>query len=397
MSPEDLLKEAQEKGMTSLALTDINNTSGCLDFIRLAPKYGVRPVVGIDFRNGSRQEFVGIARNNEGFRELNIFLSSCLETGEALVPEYAPEFENAFILYPFGKKHPKDLKKNEFSGIRPAELNKFLFSGWESYPDKFVALQPVTFRDKKDFNVHRLLRAIGNNALLSKLPRSEQGDEQEKFLPQAEMEKTYERFPGLVTNARELLNACSIHFEFGKSKNKKTFSKNAEEDFALLAHLCEAGLQYRYGSANETIRQRMDKELKLIREMDFVSYFLINHDIVSYAQSRGYFYVGRGSGANSVVAYCLKITDVDPIELDLYFERFINAYRVNPPDFDLDFSWKDREDVIGHIFKKHGRTHTALLATYNTFQQKSVLRELGKVFGLPKEEIDALVAERKNP
>jgi error-prone DNA polymerase len=103
--------------------------------------------------------------------------------------------------------------------------------------------------------------------------------------------------------------------------------------------------------------------------------------------SKNFFYVGRGSGANSIVAYCLNITDVDPIELDLYFERFINLYRENPPDFDLDFSWKDRDEMTDYIFKKYNRPeseHVCLLATFNTFQYNSVLRELGKVFGLPK-------------
>jgi len=397
MSPEELLQYAQHKGVTSLALTDINNTSGCLDFIRLSPKYGIRPVVGIDFRNGVRQEFTGIARNQEGFRELNSFLSSCLQSGEAVIPEYAPSFQEAYIVYPLGKIKPENLRANEFIGVHPDELNKILFSKWKAFAHKFIAFPTVTFRNKKDFNAHRLLRAIGNNTLLSKLPLSEQGEEQSTLKTESELRSLYARFPELLSNADELLKNCSIHFDFGKSKNKKTFTGSAEEDFKALTRLCDQGVIYRYGTGNATIQARLEKELMLIKQMDFVSYFLINHDIVRYARKMGYFYVGRGSGANSIVAYCLQITDVDPIELDLYFERFINAFRVNPPDFDLDFSWKDREDVIRHIFEKHGTKHTALLATYNTFQQKSVLRELGKVFGLPKEEIDALVAERKKP
>lgn len=129
-------------------------------------------------------------------------------------------------------------------------------------------------------------------------------------------------------------------------------------------------------------------ELEIIEKMGFISYFLMNWDIVSYARSRGYFYVGRGSGANSIVAYLLRITNVDPIELDLYFERFINLFRTNPPDFDIDFSWTDRDDVTAYIFKRF--KHVALVATYNTFQYRAVIRELGKVFGLPKTEIDQL-------
>jgi DNA polymerase-3 subunit alpha len=116
---------------------------------------------------------------------------------------------------------------------------------------------------------------------------------------------------------------------------------------------------------------------------------------VNYARSRGYFYVGRGSGANSIVAYLLRITDVDPIELDLYFERFINLYRTNPPDFDIDFSWRDRDDVTQYIFTRF--KNVALVATYTTFQAKAVRRELGKVFGLPKDEIDKLGREHIQP
>ncbi len=100
--------------------------------------------------------------------------------------------------------------------------------------------------------------------------------------------------------------------------------------------------------------------------------------------------MGRGSGANSIVAYCLQITDVDPIELDLYFERFLNPYRTSPPDFDIDFSWLDRDDVIDYVFKRYGKDHVALLGMFSTFQYNAVIRELGKVFGLPKAEIDQL-------
>ncbi len=124
--------------------------------------------------------------------------------------------------------------------------------------------------------------------------------------------------------------------------------------------------------------------------MDFSAYFLITWDIIRYSQNRGFFFVGRGSGANSIVAYCLQITDVDPIELDLYFERFLNPSRSSPPDFDLDFSWKDRDEIIDYVFKRYGRDHVCLLGSYTTFQTRAILRELGKVFGLPKEEIDQL-------
>ncbi len=162
----------------------------------------------------------------------------------------------------------------------------------------------------------------------------------------------------------------------------------------LLAKLAQDGLAFRYRN-NEVAKARVEKELKIIDELGFNAYFLIAWDIIRYAQSRGFYYVGRGSGANSIVAYCLQITDVDPIELDLYFERFLNPYRTSPPDFDMDFSWLDRDEVIDYVFKRYGKKHVALLGMYSTFQYRAVVRELGKVFGLPKEEIDLLAAGNK--
>ena len=134
--------------------------------------------------------------------------------------------------------------------------------------------------------------------------------------------------------------------------------------------------------------------MQIIDELGFSAYFLITHDIISYSMSRGFYHVGRGSGANSIVAYCLKITDVDPIDLNLYFERFLNPKRTSPPDFDIDYSWKEREEVQKYIFRRFGKNHVAMLGTEVTFKGKSIYRELGKVHGLPKEEIDLLT---RNP
>ena len=161
------------------------------------------------------------------------------------------------------------------------------------------------------------------------------------MLPVNELVAYYTDFPEIIANTKKMIESCSIDFKIGasaKPQNQQTYTGCKEKDLALLYSLCEEGLDYRYPKMNEEIEQRIEKELTTIIELGFVSYFLINWDIVKYARSQGYFYVGRGSGANSVIAYILRITDVDPIELDLYFERFINLYRSNPPDFDIDFS-----------------------------------------------------------
>src|SRR5690606_11467449 len=185
------------------------------------------------------------------------------------------------------------------------------------------------------------------------------------------------------------IDSCDITMDFHTDRNKKSFSHSREDDRNLLEKLAMDGLAYRYGK-NKEAKGRVDKELKIINDLGFNAYFLITWDIIRYAQSRGFYYVGRGSGANSIVAYCLRITDVDPIELNLYFERFLNPHRTSPPDFDIDFSHRDRDDIIDYVLKRYGKNQAVLLGMYSTFQYRAAVRELGKVFGLPKQELDAL-------
>lgn len=396
-SEVELLQLAQQNHVSQLALTDINNTSAGLNFVRKAPDFGVKPILGIDFRNGVQPCFIGIAQNNEGYLELNDFLSQHLHD-KSKIPNRAPTFKNAFVVYPFEQVLLNELdyfQDHEFIGISIKDLRRLPFSKLATLKDKLVVQQPVTFRNKQDFNAHRLLRAIDNNLLLSKLPKEEEADEEEKMYPVQNLAAAFSEFPHILENTEKLLNTCSIHFDFSKDRkpqNLKTYLGSVEEDERLLEKLCIEGLPYRYEEVNDSIKNRLNKELELIKKMGFVSYFLINWDIVSEARRRGFFYVGRGSGANSIVAYLLRITDVDPMELDLYFERFINLYRTNPPDFDIDFSWRDRPAMTKYIFERFD--HVALLGTYVTFKERGVIRELGKVFGLPPQDIDFLLTGR---
>jgi len=389
----ELLELAKKNDVQTLALTDINNTSACLNFIRKAKDYNINPVVGIDFRNGAKQLYVGLAKNNEGFRELNQFLSQHSEHKIEL-PERAPHFDNSVIIYPFERVlqlEKSSFADHEFIGVSIEELRKLRFSKLKNLEDKLVVLQTVTIREKKDFNAHRLLRAIDNNTLLSKLEKSEECKLTDKMHALNTINTAFADFPHIIENTNRILNRCHLEFGFGEqriSQNLKLYTDSAENDYKLLEKLCQDALHKRYSNPDEKVLSRLQTELDTIKSLDFVAFFLINYDIVSYANSKGYFHVGRGSGANSIVAYIIGITDVDPIELDLYFERFINPFRASPPDFDIDFSWKDRDDVTAYIFKRF--PHTALLATYNTFKYRAVVRELGKVFGLPKEDIDKL-------
>jgi DNA polymerase-3 subunit alpha len=391
LSVEELLDHLEEKGYTSFVLSDINNTSAVLETIRLCKNRNIRAVAAIDFRDGISQKYIGIAKNNSGFKELNEHLSRHLHSGEPFGAS-APEFENAFVVYPLHNYNGRRLAANEFLGVTPKEISNLRLSPHHDLIAKMVILQPVTFIHKKHFNAHRLLRAIDKNTLLSKLPESEQALPSETAPSAAELMNLYAEHPQIIKNTAMILGSCTLEFEFGKlaNKNLKHYTGTHEGDMAFLRTRAEEGLPYRYPETPPVVLERLEKELAVIGMMNFASYFLINWDIVNYARSRNYYYVGRGSGANSLVAYLLRITDVDPIDLDLYFERFINEHRSNAPDFDIDFSWTDRDDITRYIFERFGRERTALLATYSTFQHDAVIRELGKVFGLPPQEIDRL-------
>jgi DNA polymerase-3 subunit alpha len=385
----DLVYKAATLGYTVLPLTDINTTMGAADFVVECQRKGIRPTIGVEFRNGNELLYVALAKNNAGFAELNRFLTRH-NLNKQPYPEIAPDWEHVFVIYPFGKRKPAQLKENEFLGVRFSQLTKLY--NCESF-EKLVAMQPVTFADANDFQLHQCMRAIDENVLISRLDPAACAAPDEILLPIERLKTTFALYPQLIENAEHILDQCEINLD-NSVKNKRTFTGNVYDDLELLRQKAFEGMLYRYGAANKTAYRRVEKELDIIERMGFCAYFLIACDIVQFAIEQGLYHVGRGSGANSVVAYCLKITDVDPIELDLYFERFLNPMRSSPPDFDLDFSWRDRDKVIAYIFEKYGREHVALLGATVTFQDNSLCRELGKVFGLPKGEIEQM---ERNP
>lgn len=390
-APKDLLDHAQQHGHQTYAVTDINNTSGVLSSLQYAIEKNMHVIPGVDFRNGINQCYVALAQNNTGYHEINQHLSKHLHHNTPFNNQ-APAFNNAFVIYPFATYKGWPLKQNEFIGIAIHELNQLQFSSIKNQPNKLVALNQTSFATTKHFNAHRLLRSIYTNNLLSKLPKTEQAYGHEQMLPYHQIVNNYAAFPSIITNTNFILNSCKVDIEFNKlaNKNLKHYTDSIANDIALLKTEAHNGISYRYPNPSKAVFDRITRELDVIEKLNFSSYFLINWDIVKYAKHKGYFHVGRGSGANSIIAYLLGITDVDPIELDLYFERFINLQRSNAPDFDIDFSWTDRDDITQYIFNRFGYERTALLGAYNTYQNDAIKRELGKVFGLPAAEIEKL-------
>lgn len=401
IKPQDLVQQAKSIGLERLVVADINNTSAVIESVRVAGSLDIIP--GIDFRNGVKQQFIGIAKNEKGFEELNRLLSSYLKEKSA-IPERCPYLKNSFVVYPF---HPDKvftvLQNHEFIGVKPADLRYIHLPRYHKIRHKMVLLHTVCFNGTKDWQLHKLLRCIDENTILSKAPELTTNGK-EVFLDEMAFADAYQDYPHILAQTAQLLYACKpVDFKLGQHKNKAILSSHLqfEEalnlDFEKLKKLTYEGAKERYKDITATIETRIKKELNLIKQQRYVSYFLINHEIISFANRRGFYYIGRGSGVNSIVAYCLKITDVDPIKLDLYFERFMNMYRKTPPDFDIDFSWQDRDEIIQFVFDTYGTEHTCLQATYTTFQVKSAIRELGKVYGLPVAEIEEILARLELP
>ncbi|HMH34962.1 MAG TPA: DNA polymerase III subunit alpha [Puia sp.] len=394
-STRKLVDTAADTGTMALALTNINSTCDAWDFVKLCREADIKPICGVEIRNGDQICHILLAANNRGLAWIHAYLSDHLMEKKDF-PEHAvdkPFFDNpsdGFVVYPLGAKPLNELFPNERIGLLPADLPRLFSIDIKQHAEKFVVRQPVTVQNKQYHALHRLLRCIDKNILLSKLPAASQCSIDEVFLSPGELLNKFKAYPFIVTNTYKLLDACSIEMDFELDKNKRNFSSAVEDDRVLLEKLARDGLLIRYGRKNKIAEARLENELKIINKLGFNAYFLINWDIIRYAQSRGFYYVGRGSGANSIVAYCLRITDVDPIELNLYFERFLNPERTSPPDFDIDFSWTDRDEVIDYIFKRYGKKHVALLGSYPTFQHDAIIRQLGKVFGLPDEEIKTL-------
>jgi len=313
-------------------------------------------------------------------------------TNEPIPPE-APEWEHAYVIY---RKLPKpiaDLRDNEYIGVRPGEVNHLFTSYLKEHQEKLVVFAPITYLNRDGYKTHKLLRCIDLNIVIGKLQDSHCAKASETIYTTAALREIFSQYPQIIHNTERLIDDCEISMHDTPLNNRQTFTGSTSGDIKLLTKLALNGCVRRYGDRDQKAMARTKKELGVIDQLGFAAYFLITWDIVRYAQTVGYYHVGRGSGANSIVAFNLHITDVDPMDLDLYFERFINPHRSSPPDFDIDFSWDERDDVTDYIFKRYGKEHTALLATYSTFKGKSIIRELGKVLGLPKADIDLIVSE----
>ncbi|MFO7940500.1 MAG: DNA polymerase III subunit alpha [Bacteroidales bacterium] len=390
-SPETMATALRQRGVDTFVLADINNTSAISETWQATQKEHMQMIAGMTLRPDKKNSplCIAMAKNQDGLREINTYYSQFPLRGLSL-PSTLPQFQNAFTLIPLEQWQGEPLTDNTYLLVQAHQLNILVKAKFQNIKEKLIAWHPIVFLHPGDEQLHWHLRAIDHNTLLTKLPQEEIAANNPPFASVSHSHKAFASHTYLIRQAEKLVAQCQFAIPSGP-KNKQEFTDSAYHDKLLLERLAYEGLTRRYGKNNAEARQRVDKELHIINKLGFSAYFLITHDMITFSQHKGFQHVGRGSGANSVVAFCLGITDVDPIELDLYFERFINPRRTSPPDFDIDYAWNQRDYVLDYLFARYPNYHVALLGTISTFKGKSIVRELGKVQGLPKEEIDEMI------
>jgi len=394
LSVERLASLAKQLHPHRITLTDINCMAGGPELALALESEGLCCNLGVEFRYAHQLFYILIARNLKGYAWINAHLTQWLRAiqipGQSLPEPYFPE--DVWVLYP-PERMPSYSHPQEWMAIRPQDLSTRWSWQRRIAPQKWVACPTLTFENPADYPNHCTLRAIGENELIARLSPEQCDSPLHYFRSPSAIKDLYADIPWALDHAEQISQTCDFTPDFKRPKNLQHLYGSVARDLEVLQQLSEKGAIQKYGNpVPAAAAARIRKELEVIQELRFQTYYLVAEDMVQYATHRGFAHVGRGSGANSIVAYCLNITAVDPIQLDLYFERFLNATRSSPPDFDIDFSWKDRDDIFRYLFKKYNTTtlRASLLGTTVRYKSRAVIRELGKVLGLEKVEIDRL-------
>jgi error-prone DNA polymerase len=386
---EELVDAALARGMSAMALTDINGVYGLIWFLQYAAEKGLRPIVGSELRTDTERATL-LARNREGYESLCRIISRCrMEPGFCLSKALAEGCENLIVLSDQIPLLKALAGQNGTSRIYvelndPAAEHSLLeFSRASGIPP--VATNDVYFVDPSDYAMHRLLRAIDLNTCLSRIPAGELAGDDRWLKPEEAMARRYPHLERALENTQRIAEECAADLGLGKLVFPSS-DVPGSDSFEYLKEECYRGAERRYGELSDSVRKRLEHELKIIKDKGFAPYFLIVRDIVRQSART----CGRGSAAASLVAYCLGITHVEPVTHNLFFERFLNEGRADPPDIDIDFPWDERDGVFDYVFQKYGATRAAMISNHVGFRARAATREVAKVYGLPEQEIKAV-------
>ena len=393
-SPEEICRFARERSISTVGMADINNFYGLISFLLAAGREGLRPVAGVVVRKDGKDLFTACVMNRQGFGGICRVLTELLTDttgGYDPVGDFQQRgWEGLSLLSP----HPEIIdrlaardRRGLYVQLSYGRPFSFLAGFARDRGLPAAAVQDMVFLDESDERLYPLLRAIDLNTTRERVPVEELLDDSSRYAEPAAIERFFSAVPEALAATERIAEEAdasgiiSPHYVF------PSFEGMAEEDtFRVLKRHCEEGVQRRYGGMRPDIRDRLDYELSIIREKGFASYFLVVRDIVQQCPRT----CGRGSAASSIVSYLLGITHVDPLRYTLFFERFLNRGRKDPPDIDVDFPWDEREKTLTYVFKKYaGRA--AMVANHVTFGPRSAIRDPARALGLPEEETAEMV------
>ena len=434
---KDLPKRAKELGMDAIALTDHGVMYGAVEFYKECKKNDVKPIIGCEVYVARRTRFdkeasidagynhlILLVKNKKGYQNLIklvslsfvegfyykpridkeilekyseglVCLSACLagELPQAIIQNDMEKAEKIALWY-------KNLFKDDYyieiqnNGLREQVMvNQKLIELARKLNIPLVGTNDAHYLKKEDAYNHEVLLCIQTGKKMSDEDRMRFETDEFYIKSKEEMSEYFENIPEAVSNTVKIAEKCNYDFEFGVTK-LPNYDVPEEFDTHLdyFVKLCNDGFKNRYGeNPSKELRDRLEYEISIINKMGYVDYFLIVWDFINYAKSVGIpVGPGRGSGAGSMAAYCIGITDIDPIKYNLIFERFLNPERISMPDFDVDFCYERRQEVIDYVGRKYGIDHVSQIITFGTMAARMVIRDVGRVLDFPYSETDKL-------
>ncbi len=433
---EGLMQRVKALGQTAVAITDHGVMYGCVDFYKAAKKAGVKPIIGCEVYVATRTRFdkvnridgsnhlVLLCKNETGYKNLIKMVSAGFTEGfynkprvdHELLEEYhegliclsaclAGEIPQALLAGDYEKaknlaRYYEDLfgKGNYYIEIQDHGLDEqrtvlpLLVRLSRETGIPLVATNDAHYLEKEDSRMQHILICIQTNKTVNDDDVLEFGTDEFYVKSTDEMYELFSAWPEACENTNRIAEMCSFDFEFGVTKLPYFVAPDGMDNKEYFVKLCWDGLLRRYGAdVPEDIRARLDYEISIIDRMGYINYYLIVFDFINYAKSQGIpVGPGRGSGAGSLAAYCVGITNIDPIKYNLLFERFLNPERVSMPDFDIDFCYERRQEVIDYVIRKYGADHVAQIVTFGTMAARAAIRDVGRVLDMPYGTVDGI-------
>ncbi len=434
---KDLPVRAKELGMDSIAITDHGVMFGVIDFYKACKANGVKPIIGCEVYVAPRTRFdkepnidnkyyhlILLAKNNEGYKNLSklvslgfvdgyyykpridkeilekyheglICCSACLggEVAQNLLHDNPQKAEEVALWHKnlFGDDYYLEVQANTLR--EQIIVNQKLVQLSRKLGIKLVATNDAHYLKKEDSYNHEVLLCIQTGKRMTDEDRMKFETDDFYVKSPEEMSEYFKNIPEAIENTVEIANKCNVDFEFGHTiLPNYDVPEEFETHFDYLKKLCDDGIKIKYAeNVTKEILDRAEYELSVIKKMGYVDYFLIVWDYINYAKSQGIpVGPGRGSGAGSIVAYAIGITDIDPIKYSLIFERFLNPERISMPDFDVDFCYERRQEVIDYVGRKYGQDHVSQIITFGTMSARMVIRDVGRALDIPYAETDKL-------